>query len=131
MSETFDPKDYVVGPEELAELPKLQAKSSKRSAKKSEQGIEFYQFPKPVLVAILRSDYMPTLAVTAVIHETWYKGYQRNPITLTSVGLREFRISKGQKSRALKILEQSGWFDVKRSSGRNPLITLKWLRTTD
>jgi hypothetical protein len=106
-------------------------KSSRRSEKKPKREIQFFQFPKPVLVTIIRSGYMPALAVAAAIHETWYRGFRRNPITLTSTRLGEFRISKDQKLRALKILEQSGCFLVKRFRGRNPVITLKWLRIED
>lgn len=131
MSETFAPKDYLMSPEELAELPKLRAKLPGGATKKPKKEIDFYQFPKPVGVAIFQSGYMPALGVAFAIHETWFKGYQRNPITLTSACLGEFRISRGQKLRALRILEQTGFFGVKRFRHRSPLVTLKWLRITD
>jgi len=132
MNELFSEKNLRLTPEQIAAALKQQAQQAKLPAlRKAKQEIEFYQFPKPVLIAILQSGYMPALAVAAAIHETWYKGFQRNPIRLASARLREFRISRGQKLRALKILEQTGLFDVKRFPRRNPLITLKWLRTTD
>jgi hypothetical protein len=125
MNPDIDMDRFRLRPEDLAKFQKLPAKSP--SARKPKKEIEFYQFPKPVLIVIIQSGYMPALAVAAVIHETWYKSFQRNPIILTSTHLGKFRISRGQKLRALKILEQSGYFLVKRLPRRNPSVTLKWL----
>jgi len=125
----IDPRELFLTEEQSREFQAR--KALRRSAKPPKRKIDFYQFPRPVFVALFGSGYMPALAVAAVIHETWFKNYQQNPITLTSVCLREFRISKGQKLRALKILEQTGYYEVKRFPRRNPRITLKWLRITD
>jgi hypothetical protein len=130
MNHIINADDFIIKPEELAAVKEVTAKSSAKSGKPQKE-IKFFQFPKPVMVAIIQSGYVPALAVAAAIHEAWFKSFQRNPITLTSARLAGFRISRHQKLRALKILEQSGYFLVKRASGRNPVITLKWLRIKD
>ena len=102
------------------------------SSHKPKCGIEFYQFPKAVVDAVIRANYMPAFTLAVASYETWYKDYKkRNPVTLTSARLAEFRISKDQKLKGLKILEQSGLFLVKRFKGRNPLVTMPWLPTKD
>jgi len=106
--------------------------SNHQNKKKPKRGIEFYQPPKIVAGALIRANYMPAFALAVAIYETWYKDYKkRNPVTLTSARLAEFRISKDQKLKGLKILEQSGLFLVKRFKGRNPLVTMPWLPTKD
>jgi hypothetical protein len=121
----IDPKDFVLSPEEIAAMKESPAKSP--PSHKPARGIEFFKFPKAVLIAIFRANYMPTLALAMAVYEGWYRDFKkRNPVKLTSALLAEFGISRDQKYRALKILEQSGQFLVERSPRRNPLVMMKW-----
>jgi len=102
------------------------------SSHKPKCGIEFYQFPKAVVDALIQVNYAPAWALTAAIYKGWYEDFKkRNPVKLTSALLAEFRVSKKQKSKGLKVLEQSDLFLVERFPGRNPLVTMKWILTKD
>ena len=89
--------------------------AAKPIPRKSKKGIEFYQFPKAVVDALIRANYAPAWALAAAVYKGWYKDFKkRNPVKLTSALLAEFRISKDQKSQAPKVLEQSDLFLVER-----------------
>ena len=99
---------------------------------KQKRGLEFYQFPKAILIAVFRANYMPALALVMAIYEGWYRDFKkRNPVKLTSDLLAEFGVSKDQKSKALKVLEQTGGFVVERFHRRNPLVMMKWILPKD
>ena len=105
-------------------------KSPARS--KSKRGIEFYQFPKTVVDALIQVKYAPAWALAAAVYKGWYEDFKkRNPVKLTSALLAEFRVSKNQKSKGLKFLEQSDLFLVERYRGHNPLVTMKWILIKD
>jgi hypothetical protein len=130
MRAMLDPKDFVADPEEIAAPEKSSAKSSATS--QSKQGIQFYQFPAAVMDALIQTDYTPVWRLVAAVFKGWYKGHKNpNPVRLTSALLAEFRISKRQEWKALKILEQSNQFLVERSCGRNPLVMMRWKPTKD
>ena len=75
---------------------------------------------------------MPALALVMAIYEGWYRDFKkRNPVKLTSDLLAEFGVSKDQKSKALKVLEQTGFFVVERFHRRNPLVMMKWILPKD
>jgi hypothetical protein len=125
----IDPKDFILSPEELAEMKKSPTPAASR---KQKRGLEFYQFPKAILIAVFRANYMPALALVMAIYEGWYRDFKkRNPVRLTSELLAEFGVSKDQKSKALKVLEQSGFFVVERFHRRNPLVMMKWILPKD
>jgi len=124
----IDPQELFLTKERIKEL---QAEKSarlavKKAEKKPRPGIQFYQFPVDVINAIDRSNYAPVWRLVHAIYKTWFENRNRNPVKLTSARLAEFQISRGQKSRALKILEQIDQFGVERLEGRNPLVTMKW-----
>ena len=78
-------------------------------------------------VLVRANNYGPAWALVAVIYKARYeapKGHKQDPVKLTSARLAEFRISRGQKLRALKILGQSGLFRVEHLEKRNPLVTI-------
>jgi hypothetical protein len=105
--------------EQLAEKP---------IPRKSKREIEFYQFPKTVMDVLIRANYGPAWALAAAIYKAWYDDFKkRNPVLVTSAVLVEYRLSRNQKSRALKILEGTGQFLVERFAHHNPLVTMKWL----
>jgi hypothetical protein len=121
--------------ERIKELETLKRNGGKKpSTRKPKKGIQFYKFPSAVMEMLARSKYGPATSVATAVYKKWYEDYgnrKRNPVKLTSALLRECGISKDQKLRALKILEQSSWFSVKCSKGRNPLVTMKWLPTEE
>jgi hypothetical protein len=101
-------------------------------SRKPKRDIEFYKFPKAVMDALIRANYMPALALAAAVYKGWYDDFKkRNPVKLTSALLAEFRISRGQKERGLKVLELSDLFLVERSPRRNPQVMMKWILPKD
>jgi hypothetical protein len=127
---SLDPKRYVLSSEEIAALKELPAKLP--SSRKSKHEIQFYQFPTAMVNVLVRTDYAPAWRLAAAVYKGWYKGYKNpNPVKLTSALLTEFRISKDQEWKALKILEQSGLFLVERFPGRSPLVMMKWKLVKD
>ena len=110
----------------------IEPPAAKPIPQKSKKEIEFYQFPKAVVDALIQANYAPAWALAAAIYKGWYKDFKkRNPVKLTSALLAEFRISKNQKSKGLKFLEQSDLFLVERFRGRNPSVTMKWILIKD
>jgi hypothetical protein len=110
----------------------IEPPAAKPIPQKSKKEIEFYQFPKAVVDALIQANYAPAWALAAAIYKCWYKDFKkRNPVKLTSALLAEFRISKNRKSKGLKFLEQSDLFLVERFRGHNPLVTMKWILIKD
>jgi len=102
------------------------------SSRKPKGGIKFFPFPKDVMYALIRVNYAPVWPLTAAVYKRWYDDFKkRNPVKLTSALLAEFEISKDQKSKGLKLLEQTDWFIVERFQGHNPLVTMKWILIKD
>jgi hypothetical protein len=127
---TFDPKDYVLTSKEIAAWKESPAKLP--SSRKPKHEIQFYQFPTAMVDVLVRTNYAPAWRLAAAVYKGWYKGYKNpNPVRLTSALLIEFRISRYQKWKALRILEQSDLFLVEHSRGRNPLVMMKWKRIKD
>jgi hypothetical protein len=105
----------------------IEQPAAKPIPQKSKKEIEFYQFPKAVVDALIRMNYTPAWALAAAVYKGWYDDFKKhNPVKLTSALLAEFRVSKDQKSKGLKLLEQSDQFLVERCRGHNPLVTMKW-----
>jgi hypothetical protein len=91
------------------------------------QKLKLLTLSKPALLSIIKGDYMPALTVLLVLYETWFLDMEhKNPIKLTSESLRVYKISRGQKSRALKILEKYGAITVAQKPRKNPMVTLNW-----
>jgi hypothetical protein len=91
------------------------------------QKLQVLTLSKPVLLSVIKGGYMPALTVLLVLYETWFLDLEhKNPIKLTSESLRVYKISRGQKDRALKILEKYGAITVDRTNGKNPTVTLNW-----
>jgi hypothetical protein len=91
------------------------------------QKLQVLTLSKPVLLSVIKGGYMPALTVLLVLYETWFLDlWHKNPIKLTSESLRVYKISRGQKSRALKILEKYGAITVVKKPRKNPMVTLNW-----
>jgi hypothetical protein len=91
------------------------------------QKLKLLTLSKPALLSIIKGDYMPALTVLLVLYETWFLDLgHKNPVKLTSKSLRIYKISRWQKSRALKVLEKYGAITVARTDGKNPMVTLNW-----
>jgi hypothetical protein len=129
MSRILRPEQFLISPEEIASTVK---NPREKSSRKPKGGIQFYQFPKAVVDALTQVNYAPAWALAAAIYKGWYEDFKkRNPVKLTSALLAEFLVSKKQKSKGLKFLEQSDPFLVERFPGRNPLVTMKWILIKD
>ena len=129
----FDPEQFRLSPEEIAAV-KMEAvkKPSTSSSLKPKGEIKFFPIPKDVMYALIRVNYAPVWPLAAAIYKRSYDDFKkRNPVKLTSALLAEFEISKDQKSKGLKLLEQTDWFIVERFRGHNPLVTMKWILIKD
>ena len=121
--------NWDLTPELLEELMARQTDSATKSRRKR----EFYYFlPEGVMKALRKVDYAPAWGLAMAIYKGWYRDFRkRNPVKLTSVLLTEFGISKGQKQRGLKRLEQTELFVVERSPRRNPRVMMTWILPKD
>jgi hypothetical protein len=107
-------------------------KNPSRSPRAAKQPIQFYKFPKAVVVGLLKANYSTAWPLVAAILETYYDDYEKkNPVKLTSKKLKKYGISKDQKARGLKVLEGIDQFSIERFPRQNPLISLKWELTKD
>ena len=83
-------------------------------------------FPARVLEAVGRvcrqNHTTAPLALMLIIYEIRFKSFGQNPAKLTTAALAKFSISKDQKFRALKHLEETGHFTVTRQHGKNPIV---------
>jgi hypothetical protein len=129
-----DFKKFVLSDEQIKEEQDRLTKSpgGLPHSRKPKRDIEFYKFPKAVMDALVQANYMPALTVAMAVYKSWYLDFKKqNPVKLTSALLGEFRVSRHQKRKALKILGQSDQFLVENFSGRNPLVTMKWILIKD
>ena len=125
MKDTFTAEAFRLSPEDFTSNNSQQ--EPVRTPRKRKKPIEFYQSPKAVIDGLIAADYTPALIAVVVIYETWYHDYEkRNPVKLTSRSLQERGVSRKQKRRALKVLENTGQYLVERFPRRNPLATMKW-----
>ena len=91
------------------------------------QKLKLLTLSKSVLLSAIKAGYIPAFTVLLVLYETWFLDLEhKNPVKLTSESLRVYKISRGQKDRALKILEKYGAITVDRTNGKNPMVTLNW-----
>jgi hypothetical protein len=96
------------------------------SAEQKKFKLEFYQFPKAVIDQIVRTTHNAELAVLARLYELWFLNFQRNPVALSSVGVRAMGISRFSQMRALKSLEESKQISIERRKNKSPLVTIHW-----
>jgi DNA-binding transcriptional ArsR family regulator len=101
-------------------------KLSCEELRKRKQRLNHYHFPASELEALTQKVGCSALAVLLTIYEVWYKDYQRNPIKLTNVRLKEKGISRSAKGRALDVLEKAGLIAVERRPRKSPIVTIKW-----
>ena len=141
MSNSLDPHDFVLSPEELAGDNQESAQTREKTRGKPDEPherIKWYRFPPWVLNNVLAAgdspnNYHAVLAVLMALFELWYTGGHRgnpnpNPVKLTSAYVkRRFGLSRWQKRQALVLLEKAGVVIVEyQGRGQNPWVTLKW-----
>jgi hypothetical protein len=130
MSKPFRPEDFRLSPEEMAAMKR--PPPTKSIPRKSKKEIQYYQFPKAVVDALIEANYRPAWALAAAIYRGWYDDFKkRNPVLVTSAILVGYKLSRNQKSRALKILEATDQYIVDRFPRHNPLVTMKWKLTKE
>jgi hypothetical protein len=109
---------------DIAEWKEKSAKSPAAHKPKREM---YYWLPEALFKALVQVDCLPAWRLALAIYKTWYKDREhRNPVTLTSACLTEFRISKDQKSKGLRRLEKTGLFLVRNFKGRNSQVIMTW-----
>jgi hypothetical protein len=113
-------------PEEVEKYQAARPMAKSSPSRKSEGGMHYW-LPEALIEALVKVDYLPAWRLALAIYKTWYRDRDHvNPVKLTSACLEEFRISRDQKLRSLKILKKTGLFLVNHSRGRNPLVTMTW-----
>ena len=87
-------------------------------------------FPKEVLqfVTTTGRNAASVLAVLNALYETHFRNFKCNPVRFTSCNLKQRGLSHDRKTRALKLLAKSGHITMQQNPGKNPLVTLNWLR---
>jgi hypothetical protein len=99
----------------------------RRKSKPDKLELLFIPLPRAAFLVIEKSGYIPALTVLRVLYETAYLDWEhKRPITLSSESLKLGGISKGQKRRALQILERYGAITVYRRPKKNPQVELNW-----
>jgi hypothetical protein len=69
--------------------------------------------------------------VMAMLRGRYLDFKKRNPVRLTSALLEDAGVSRKQKYKVLKLLEQSDQFLVERFHRQNPLVTMRWILIKD
>ena len=88
------------------------------------KGLKHYIFPADAMETWCAQEKNATLAVLLNIVRRWFSDYQQNPIKLATTEIRDFRVSKNQKTRALVSLEKAGFITVERRSRKSPMVFL-------
>jgi hypothetical protein len=71
---------------------------------------------------------IPEILILVRLCKLHFRNRGQNPIRLsTSFLQKEYGLSRGQKSRALKSLSKSGMIEVVFTHGKNPMVKLQWL----
>src|ERR1700732_177924 len=95
--------------------------ATKEKPPENRKGLEWIQFPAE-LFARAKS---PAFALLYHLHAKWFKDWQHlNPLKLTrSIP----NLTRGQRVRAIAVLEKSGFISVERRERKSPMVTLNWL----
>jgi hypothetical protein len=99
---------------------------------KTKHPIKYYQFPPWVMDQAFstpeaRRNAWSVLAILLALEELHFRdSYHRNQQHLATYHLQRFGLTRGQKFRALRILEEAKVIVVHRTHGKNPLVTLLW-----
>jgi hypothetical protein len=89
------------------------------------KNFDFYRLPAKVLESVAIISKSPALIILCVLYRLRVKT-GHNPVILTSRTLRNFKLSRYQKLRALKLLEKTGHISIDRTRGKNLQIMLNW-----
>jgi hypothetical protein len=125
----------------LDKLPKAKAITGRRliwdsvkrkhvspaSLSAAREGFDFIRLPVEPFAQLAADLQSPELAVLFRLYRNWFSRYRKNPLPLARFELKGFRVSRGQKQRALQVLQKAGLISVKYRPGKNPLVTLLWL----
>ena len=109
-SDPFSSLDNLRMPESMLQKYRQPVKRDGATlhSKSQPEKFRFFQFPTGVFYGVLKFKNLTAVIILAVLYEEWWKNFCRNPVKLSSRRLKAFGISRYQKLRALKILEQSG-----------------------
>jgi hypothetical protein len=91
------------------------------------EGFDFVLLPAESFAQLAVDLQSPELAVLFKLYRNWFSRYRKNPLPLARIELKGFPVSRGQKRRALEVLQKAGLISVKYRPGKNPLVRLLWL----
>ncbi len=114
----------------LLEARKPESPTSKSKPRPQRNPQKFYLIPAELVERICRKPNLDnTIRVIFALEKLWYQRFRENPVKLTNETLKEFGVSRYQKYRALKYLQETGCIEVERRVRKSPLVTLNWFPT--
>ena len=112
------------------DLDKLKADSTAPASRRARATETFARIPHDRARALFhhlgRHAGGPAWLILIELDRLILKGRGRNPVKLTSDALRGSGLTRRQKERGLRLLEQAGVITVERKRGRCPLVTHLW-----
>jgi hypothetical protein len=122
----FNPEDFITPIEEIPEKD-----GAPKPRRKKESRARFAKIPMWVWhkLADARASGAATI-MTIALWETWFNtGFHEhhpNPFPLRLCDVTKWRLTRMQKSRALKFLVKIQQIEIDRTDSENPLVTLLW-----
>ena len=74
MSTTLKPEAFLLSAEQMAATKEQPA--AEPIPREIEKEIQYYQFPKAVVDALIQANYAPVWALAAAIYKGWYERFQ-------------------------------------------------------
>jgi hypothetical protein len=130
----IDPREMWVSADQIraTEAARI-AKDDKekpRSPKKVPK-VDFLQHSIPLLLKLRNENASCIIwAMVCALSEAWFTrgrhGHHPNPFPLAAMDSTKWKLTRGQKSRALQFLARIGLIKVDRSDSKRPLVTIAW-----
>ena len=127
----IDPQDLWLTEEQVRAA--LSAKDGRKKSRRSKKTpkVDFLQFSVPLLLT-LRKHKAPYFvhAMVWALSEAWFTtglhGKHPNPFPVARVNTAKWKLSRYQKSRALRFLADLPLIEIDRTDTRKPLVTIFW-----
>ena len=132
----FDPEKIRIPEDKFQEMCKRRKPAGnssshpevKRKPRSKSNQLLYYIIPAE-LVETLGKDRRGAgaMMVVCTLHKLWFRRFGENPVKLTNESLEEFGVSRTRKNGALMLLQETGFIEVQKRTGKSSLVTLKWL----
>jgi hypothetical protein len=132
----FDPEKIRIPEDKFQEMCKRRKPAgnssslpeAKRKPRSKSNQLLYYIIPAE-LVEALGKDRKGAVAMMVVctLLKRRFRRFGENPVKLTNESLKEFGVSRTRKNGALMLLQETGFIEVQKRTGKSSLVTLKWL----